>query len=103
MHVAAKRAAALAEEGGGGPGSPVPVAEWLPLYGTDPYYPSRRIRRITERAYFKVMQSIHSGMVQPWFELVPSSRVMLLWVLGSMFIFSPLFVTWWYSAMRGHL
>lgn len=64
MHVAAKRAAALAEEGGGGEkegetlsagDSPVPVAEWLPSYGTDPYYPSRRIRRITERIYYKVM------------------------------------------------
>ena len=33
----------------------MPVAEWLPSYGTDPYYPSRRIRRITERVYFKVM------------------------------------------------
>lgn len=32
---------------------PRPVAEWLPLYGTDPYYSSRRIRRITERAYNK--------------------------------------------------
>ena len=58
MHVAAKRAAALAEEGNeGGGGSPMPVAEWLPSYGTDPYYPSRRIRRITERVYFKVMQA----------------------------------------------
>lgn len=55
MHVAAKRAAALAEDGGGGGGSPMPVAEWLPSYGTDPYYPSRRIRRITERVYFKVI------------------------------------------------
>lgn len=54
MHVAAKRAATLAEEGGGGGGSPMTVAEWLPSYGTDPYYPSRRIRRITERVYFKV-------------------------------------------------
>ena len=35
----------------------MPVAEWLPSYGTDPYYPSRRIRRITERVYFKVMQA----------------------------------------------
>eukprot|EP00903_Cladosiphon_okamuranus_P009107 g8702.t2 len=55
MHVAAKRAAVLTEEGDGAAESPIPVAEWLPLYGTDPYYPSRRIRRITERVYFKIL------------------------------------------------
>lgn len=55
MHVAVMRATALAEEGGGeAPPSRIPVAEWLPSYGTDPYYPSRRVRRITERVYFKV-------------------------------------------------
>lgn len=31
----------------------IPVAEWLPVYGTDSCYASRRIRRITERAYYK--------------------------------------------------
>lgn len=61
MFVAAKRAAALVEEGKTGEErssseDPVrSVAEWLPTYGTDPYYASRRIRRITERVYFKVI------------------------------------------------
>ncbi|CAM9116310.1 unnamed protein product [Ectocarpus sp. 4 AP-2014] len=61
MFVAAKRAAALAEEGNTGEEQsssedPVrSVAEWLPTYGTDPYYASRRIRRITERVYFKIL------------------------------------------------
>lgn len=56
MHVAVMRETALAKEGGGekDPPSQIPVAEWLPSYGTDPYYPSRRIRRITERVYSKV-------------------------------------------------
>lgn len=32
----------------------VPVSGWLGSYGTDAEYPSRRTRRITERAYRKV-------------------------------------------------
>ncbi len=83
MYVAARRAAALAEEKegageggdageGGEEGSPlegsqtvIPVAVWLPSYGTDPYYPSRRIRRITERVYFKVTSLLLVGGVDP--------------------------------------
>lgn len=93
MHVAAKRAAAPAEEGGdGGGGAPMPVAEWLPSYGTDPYYPSRRIRRITERVYFKVNQA----RFMPRFDLSPSSRAVFLEVVVSICPPTPLVVAWWY-------
>lgn len=34
----------------------IPVSSWLDSYGTDPDYPSRRVRRITERAYKKASQ-----------------------------------------------
>ncbi|CAM9162183.1 unnamed protein product, partial [Hapterophycus canaliculatus] len=74
MYVAVRKASALtkdaakAEEGGDGtPASSLSkttqllsVAEWLPSYGTDSYYPSRRIRRITERVYFKILSKAGS-------------------------------------------
>lgn len=53
MHVANKRKNIEEQGGGKSTQDPVPVAEWLPWYGTDSYYPSRRVRRITERAYYK--------------------------------------------------
>lgn len=35
-------------------GFPIQVFQWLPWYGRDPQYASRRIRRIVEKAYAKV-------------------------------------------------
>lgn len=94
MYVAAKRAAALAEEGGRGAGSPMPVAEWLPLYGTDRYYPSRRIRRITERVYFKVILSVRSRFIS----FVTSCLVLCVICFFDV-IFVPSLVVWWYTTM----
>lgn len=60
LHVAAKRKlmeekAIEHHEGQPTPEEePIPVSQWLETYGADPYYPSRRIRRITEKAYYKV-------------------------------------------------
>ena len=77
LHVAAIRDALREFEGGSGsapadddddgkqrqqqqqPG--VVVAGWLPSYGTDPYYPSKRIRRITERVYYQATIYIHTS------------------------------------------
>lgn len=33
-----------------------PISTWLDSYGTDPEYPSRRVRRITLRAYYQASQ-----------------------------------------------
>lgn len=60
LHVAAKRKAMEEQEVEHHEGhptpeeDPMPVSQWLETYGADPYYPSRRIRRITEKAYYKV-------------------------------------------------
>ena len=56
LHVAAIRDALRVFQGESSTptgGDKQPVAEWLPTYGTDPYYPSKRIRRITERVYYQ--------------------------------------------------
>lgn len=49
-------------EAEGIPSEPValPVSAWLASYGTDPEYPSKRVRRITEKAYQK-------ASLTPWF------------------------------------